>query len=89
MERNDEIPAAACQKGHGVPVPMQTALKAALYMAMRGEHGARVALASRLGKDEKEVRRLLDPRHRSRTRSLEQALRGLGKQVSVHLEDVG
>ncbi len=88
MERNDDIPVAAFRKGHGVPVPTQTALKAALYMVTRGERGAQVALASRLGKDEKEVRRLLDPRHRSRTKSLEQALRGFGKQVTVSLEDV-
>ncbi len=89
MKRVDDISAAAFRDGHSIPVPTQTALKAALYMVTRGERGAQGALASRLGKDEKEVRRLLDPRHRSRISSLERALRGYGKQVTIHLEDVG
>jgi antitoxin HicB len=88
MKRGEDIPPAAHQAGHLVPVPLQMALKAALYMILRGERGRQSALADRLGKDEKEIRRLLDPHHRSRPKSIERALRALGKRVTVVLEDV-
>lgn len=88
MKQGDDIPNPGLATGHSVPVPTQTALKAALYVALRGERGRQSALAERLGKDEKEVRRLLDPHHRSRPKSVERALRALGKRVTVVLEDV-
>jgi antitoxin HicB len=88
MKHGEDIPLPTGRSGRLVPVPMQTALKAALYLTLRGERGRQSALADRIGKDEKEVRRLLDPHHRSRTRSVERALRALGKRVTVVLEDV-
>jgi antitoxin HicB len=63
------------------------AAKAALYLAL-GEAGvSRSELARRLGCDEKEVRRLLDPRHRSRFDRLEAALEALGKRLIVEMRD--
>ena len=47
-----------------ISVPMQTALKAALYEEVTKLGWSKVGLASRLGVDEREVRRLLDPHHR-------------------------
>jgi len=88
MKQNDDIPPGGAGTGHQVPVPLQTALKVALYLTLRGERGRQSALAGRIGKDEKEVRRLLDPRHHSRPRSMERALRALGKRVTMVLEDV-
>lgn len=88
MKHGEDIPSAAYQGGYLVPVPTQTALKAALYLSLRGARGRQGALAERLGKDEKEVRRLLDPHHHSRPRSVEQALHALGKRVTIVLEDV-
>ena len=88
MKRGEDIPFATHQTGRLVPVPTQTALKAALYLALRGERGSQSALAGRIGKDEKEVRRLLDPHHRSRSKNVEQALRALGKRVTIVIEDV-
>ena len=87
MKQGDEIPVASHQTAPMVPVPTQTALKAALYLALRGARGRQGALAGQLRKDEKEVRRLLDPHHRSRPKSVERALRALGKRVTVVLED--
>lgn len=40
-------------------------------------------LARRLGKDEKEVRRILDPRHPTKLPALTAALRALGKRLVV------
>jgi len=44
-----------------VAVPAQTAIKAALYLAMREKGISKVQLASTLNIHEKEVRRILDP----------------------------
>ncbi len=87
MKLGEDIPPPACQEGELVPVPTQTALKAALYLALRSERGGQSDLAGRIGKDEKEVRRLLDPHHRSRPKSLERALHALGKRVTLVFED--
>lgn len=70
-----------------VPVPAQTAAKAALYLALREAGWSKIELATRLGCDEKEVRRLLDPRHPSKLPRLQAALAVLGKRLAVRLEN--
>ena len=62
-------------------VPLSTSLKAALYMAMREDNISKSELARRLSIDEKEVRRMLDPRHPSKTPGMERALSCLGRSV--------
>ena len=44
-----------------IPVPALMAAKAAIYVAMREVEPTNVQLARKLGCDEKEVRRMLDP----------------------------
>lgn len=70
-----------------VPVPALTAAKAALYLALNESGISKSELASRLGCDEKEVRRLLDPRHPSKLPRIERALSVLGKSLAVRLVD--
>jgi antitoxin HicB len=65
-----------------VVVPMLQSAKLALYQAMR-EHGLnKVTLAHKLGKQEGEVRRMLDLDHQTKISTLENALWQLGKQVA-------
>ena len=52
-------------------------------MALRESGTSRVALAARLGIDEKAVRRTLDPRHRSSANRIHRALRALGRDLVV------
>jgi len=61
------------------------AAKAALTEALRGSGMSQVKLAEALGCDEKEVRRLLDPRHPSKMPRLERALAVLGKALVVRV----
>ena len=68
---------------HLVSVPAETAAKAALAVALRETGVSRVALAARLGTDEKAVSRMLDPRHRSSANRIHQALRALGHDLVV------
>ena len=70
-----------------VAVAAQTAAKAALALAMREARITKIELARRLGCDEKDVRRLLDPRHGSRLAAMAAALSALGKQMVVTLRD--
>ena len=71
-----------CQPGeYLVSVPTDTAVKAALAVALRETGTTRVALAARLGIDEKAVYRMLDPRHRSSANRTHEALRALGWEL--------
>ncbi len=82
-----DIPNPSPPKGgeYLVPVPIQTALKAALYLAM-GEAGiTKVQLARTLNTHEKEVRRILDPHHGTKLPTMERALSALGKRIELHL----
>ncbi|HXU33398.1 MAG TPA: type II toxin-antitoxin system HicB family antitoxin [Thermoanaerobaculia bacterium] len=89
IRRGDPIPkpSAGARGGPEVPVPALTAAKAALYLALRESGITKSDLAIRLGCDEKEVRRLLDPRHPSKLSRIEKALSTLGKGLSVWLVD--
>ncbi len=59
-----EVPAPSRRRGRQRLVALDplVAAKAALYLALGEAGSSKVALAKRLGCDEKEVRRLLDPR---------------------------
>ncbi len=70
------------EKGeHLVPVPVTTAMKAAIYLTTKGQK--KVDLATKWGVDEKEVRRVLDPKHTTKVSTLEHVLSRLGKRVEV------
>ncbi len=70
---------------HLIAVPVQTALKAALYLAMQDLGITRVELARRLRIDEKEARRMLDPHHPTKADRLEKALAALGKHAELRV----
>lgn len=73
---------------HWITVPAQTAAKAALYIAMRESGISKSELARRLDCDEKEIRRMLDPRHATKLARIEAALEALGKRLVIRIEDV-
>lgn len=70
---------------HLIAVPVQTALKAALYLEMRKTGVTRVELARRLHIDEKEARRMLDPHHPTKADRLERALAVLGRYAELRI----
>lgn len=71
-----------------VAVPVLEAAKLALHDAMLAAGMSNVELGRQIGLDEKAVRRLRDPLHRSHVGQVEQALRALGRRVVVQVEDV-
>ncbi|MEO1132797.1 MAG: type II toxin-antitoxin system HicB family antitoxin [Cyanobacteria bacterium J06639_1] len=78
-------PSDVSESDHLVPVPLQMALKAALYVAIRESGFPNTHVGDLLGKDEKEIRRMLDPHHGTKLSTLERALRALGKRAELHL----
>jgi antitoxin HicB len=87
IRRGDEIPAPRLRRGQRrIPVSAAMAAKAALYLAIREAKITKSELAVRLGCHEKEVRRLLDPRHPSKLPRLQQALAQLGKRLVVEMQ---
>lgn len=88
IRRGDPIPEPTSATDHPlVSVPAQTAAKAALYLALRETGISKSELAVRLGCDEKEVRRLLDPRHPTKMPRIQKALAALGKGITLRLTD--
>ena len=71
-----------------VAVPADMAAKAAFVLAFRDSGLTRVALAQRLGTDEKSVRRMLDPRHRTASSRIHRALRSLGSELVVEVREL-
>ena len=70
-----------------IPVPAPMAAKAALYLAMAEAGMTNVQLAQKLGCDEKEVRRMLDPRHPTKLPRIKEALDVFGKSLVVSVKE--
>jgi antitoxin HicB len=66
-----------------IAVPALAAAKLALHQAMLDAGVSNMELGRRLGIDEKAVRRLRDPLHRSKVEAIEAALRALGQRLEV------
>ena len=87
IQAGEDIPVATEPKRGEVmvAVPISTAMKAALYLAMREQGINKSELARRLGVDEKEARRMLDPKHSTKVPALEHALHILGKRAELRI----
>jgi len=70
-----------------VSLPATMAAKAALYLTVREAGLTNTAAARRLGIDEKEVRRMLDPRHNTQLSRIQEALSKLGKRLLVSMDE--
>ena len=69
-----------------IPVPLYLAPKLALYLAVREQKLTNSEVARRLGVTEAVVRRLLDPRHDSKSEKVQAALAVLGRRIVVSVE---
>ena len=87
IKRGADIPEPSAPQGGEqlVAVPLSMSLKAALYLTMKEEGINKSELARRMGSDEKDVRRMLDPRHPTKAPAIERALAFLGRRVIVEI----
>ena len=74
-------------KRQAVLSEVQMSAKAALYLTMKEIDLSKAELARRLQCDEKEIRRLLDPRHPSKLPRIEAALAIVGRQLVIGLQE--
>jgi antitoxin HicB len=85
LQRGKALPKPRA-KGRGlidVAVAPDVAAKLAVLEAFTAAGITKSELARRIGKDEKEVRRILDPKHPTKLPALTAALRALGKRLVV------
>lgn len=86
--RQDHIPAPSAVKSRPTVVPGATlAAKVALYEALREGRISIGDFAVSTGIQEREVRRMLDPRHATKIDRLEEALAHFGKRLVVSVEE--
>lgn len=78
-------PSLSNQGEYLVPVPIQIALKAALYLAMREHKMTQVQLASILNIGEQEVKNMLDPHYDTKLSIIEKTLTALGKRIELQI----
>ena len=79
-------PTSLKRRRYPVHLAAQTAAKAALYLAIQNAEVTKAELAKRLACDEKEVRRLLDPRHPSKLPRIGAALAAVGQRLIVSFQ---
>ncbi len=82
------IPSTSRPREVVISPPIETIAKAALYEAMRKAKVSKSELARRLGIDEKEVRRMLDPNYGSKLPRIAQAIEALGQRLVIGVEPV-
>src|ERR1044071_2368872 len=70
-----------------IPVAMYLAPKLALFSSMERAGINNSELARRLCATEVVVRRMLNPKHETKAGKIEAALRALGKEAVVHIDD--
>lgn len=86
LVRGLPLPKPKARGGVPVAVAPDVAAKLAVLQAFVEAGITKAELGRRLGKDEKEVRRILDPRHPTKLPTLSEALRALGKRLVVAVE---
>jgi antitoxin HicB len=86
---NEDIPSPRRRRqGQYLVVPdATTALRAALYSALRARKMSVADLARRLDIDERKAARLIDPRAASRLTSLETGLSALGYAIAIEVSE--
>ena len=85
LERDKPLPKPRAKGRELVEIAVapDVAAKLAVLEAFVASGLSKSELARRIGKDEKEVRRILDPRHPTKLPALTAALRALGKRLVV------
>lgn len=77
------VPSAVGPREHTVALSAPLAAKAAVYSAWKAAGIRKTELARRMGRNEVEVRRILNPRHGTKLDQLDEAARALGGRLSI------
>ena len=90
IRRNEDLPSPSLREAdeRHVAVPIDMAAKAALALAFRASGLTCVALADRVGIDEKSVRKMLDPRQETSADPIDEALSSLDRELVVEVHEL-
>ena len=80
------FPSSIGRRHHAIPLTARMSAKAAFYIAVRETGISKSELARKLEVDEKEIRRMLSPKHQTKLPRIERALSVLGYQLSVSIQ---
>uniref|UniRef100_E6VNW1 Type II toxin-antitoxin system HicB family antitoxin n=1 Tax=Rhodopseudomonas palustris (strain DX-1) TaxID=652103 RepID=E6VNW1_RHOPX len=88
-QRGLPLPKARTKAKHlmQIAVAPDVAAKLAVLEAFSEAGISKSELARRMEKDEKEIRRILDPRHATKLPAMVEALRALGKRLVIGVEE--
>ena len=86
LELGRHIPESVASTGETITVAPEIGAKLAVIEAFRAAGIAKTELGRRIGKDEKEVRRILDPNYATKLPALRAALGALGQRLVVGVE---
>ena len=87
-QRYDVPPPSKAKKGQQlVHLPLQIAMKLAIYQSMRDQKVTQAALGDCLGIDGRQVRRILDLDHNTTISQRTSALKCLGKELIIDIRD--
>lgn len=87
LELGRRLPKTSRGAGEPVTVDPEVAGKLAVIEAFRESGISQIELGRRLGKDEREVRRILDPAHATKLPAMTAALAALGRRLVVGVEN--
>jgi antitoxin HicB len=79
-------PAPSTAGRHRVALPATLAAKAAIYAAWKAAAISKTSLARSMGRNQAEVRRILDPDHGTKLDQLEEAAKALGGRLTIVVE---
>lgn len=83
LAENRPLPRPQATQGIPIAVAADDALKLAVINSFRLAGITKTELARRLGKQEVEARRILDPDHATKVATMQEAMRALGKTIIV------
>ncbi len=86
--RNLPLPEPASVAGPYVTITPDIAAKLAVIEAFAASGLSKAELGRRIGRDEREVRRILDPMHATRLPALTATLAALGRRLVIGVEDL-
>lgn len=87
IDDNLEIPQPSSpnKEEYLVQLPLAMLFKVLVYLAFKETGMNKTQLARQLNLDEKEIRRILNPRHGTKLSTIERVLLALGKKIEVRI----
>jgi len=86
LQEGNDLPQPITTQGTPVSVEADVALKLGVIQAFKSSGISKSELARRIGREEKEARRILDPDHATKIGLLQEALHVLGMEVTVSVQ---